>query len=185
MSTFTTEEEITTSNSPAKRLAVNKVDIPSPSSSPSTEPQQPQPIQPQQIATGSEATTAWGVYLNSLNAQYQEKIRRMAQQSNYTLNMRYEDGREEKQVFTRMKLLQWQFDEIEDLRAEATELATTSPRQAQKALSNMYAKASGYILFNPKRGKPMTEQEYKHCEFPDIRPAIDASLLLSLVSDPN
>ena len=69
----------------------------------------------------SEMQTPWSQYLNSLNSQYQNKIRKAAQYSDYTLTLRYEDGREEKQVFTRKKLLQWQFDELEDLRAEASE----------------------------------------------------------------
>ena len=140
---------------------------------------------PRRITDEASATSAWGQYLNNLNGRYQEKIRDAAQQSNYNITIRYEDGREEKQVFTRMKMLQWQFDEIEDLRAEATDLTVKSPREAQKALSKMYTKAATYILFNVKKEKPMTEDEYRHCVFSEVRPALDSAMLLGLISDPN
>src|SRR6266496_2616261 len=135
---------------------------------------------PQQIVD-SEIQTPWSNYLNSLNNLYQKKIQKYAQYSNYTFHLRYEDDRgEEKQVFARKKLLQWQFDELEDLRAEASELATTSPRKAQKALTQMYEKAATFILWNTKKEMSMTVDEYKHCEFSEIRPALDASMLLGL-----
>jgi hypothetical protein len=162
-----------------------------PSSNPSNT--QPQLIQQQQQSAAapapqqiidSEIQTPWSQYVNSLNSQYQKKIQKYAQYSNYTFNLCYEDGQEEKQVFTRKKLLQWQFDELEDLRAEASELAATSPRKAQKALKDMYEKAASFILWNVKKEHSMTADEYKHCEFSEVRPALDASMLLGLVSDP-
>jgi hypothetical protein len=134
---------------------------------------------------GIDNASAWSVYINSLNGKYQEKIKRLASLPNYNLHLRYEDGREEKQVFTRMKLLQWQFDELEDLRSSSQELATTSPRESTKSMQKMYKKAAGYILFNPQTKKPITEDEYKHCELSDVRPALDAAILLALVGDPN
>lgn len=141
--------------------------------------------QPKKII-GDAVQTPWSTYLNSLNAKYQNKIKKAAQLSNYNLTIRYEDGREEKQVFSRMKLLQYQFDELEDLRAEATELSSKEkPRDAAKALSNMYTLAARYLLWNAKEDRPMTTEEYKHCYFSDIRPALDASMLLGLLSDPN
>ncbi len=147
--------------------------------------QQQQSLPPQQIVD-SEIQTPWSQYLNSLNGLYQKKIQKYAQYSNYTFHLRYEDDRgEEKQIFIRKKLLQWQFDELEDLRAEASELATTSPRKAQKALTQMYEKAATFILWNTKKDHSMTVDEYKHCEFSEIRPALDASMLLGLISDPN
>lgn len=134
----------------------------------------------------SDSNTPWSTYLNSLNAKYQERIKKAAQQSNYNLTMRYENGREEKQIFTRMKLLQYQFEEIEDLRAEAGELsAADKSREGTKMLANMYRKAANYILWNAKEERPMTDDEYKHCIFSEVRPALDASMLLGLVSDPN
>lgn len=136
-------------------------------------------------AIAGESNTAWGTYLNSLNSKYQDKIKRMAQLPNYQITMRTDDGREEKQLFTRKKLLQWQFDEIEDLRAQATELAATSARESQKALSTMYKKAATYMLWNPRQQQPMTEDEYRHAVFADIRPALDSAMLISLISDPN
>lgn len=134
--------------------------------------------------TSPEASTAFGNYLNNLNQQYQEIIKRVAQHSSYTFTIRHEDGTEERIEFARRKLLQWQFDEIEDLRAEATELTVTKPREARKAISAMYLKASAYILWNIKKKEPMNEYEYNHAEFSDLRPALDAALLLSLVSAP-
>lgn len=140
--------------------------------------------QPRKIVEDS-IQTPWATYLNSLNAKYQDKIKKAAQVSNYSLTMRYQDGREEKQVFTRMRLLQYQFDELEDLRAEATDLSNKEqPRQAAKALANMYTRAAGYLLWNAKEERPMTTDEYKHCFFSEIRPALDASMLLGLISDP-
>ena len=84
-----------------------------------------------------------------------------------------------------MKLLQWQFDEIEELRALAQEQTTTSPKQSTKSMQDMYKKAAFYTLFNPQTKKPITEDEYRHCELSDVRPALDAAILLALVSDPN
>jgi hypothetical protein len=151
----------------------------------STTIEQQQQQQPKQIVD-SEIQTPWSGYLNSLNNQYQKKIQKAAQHSNYTFNLSYEDGREEKKVFTRKKLKQWQFDELEDLRAEATDLAAAQQaRKAQKALSEMYQKAATYILWNTREEHNMTVDEYKHCDFPEIRPALDASMLLGLISDPN
>lgn len=166
-----------------EKVLATTTTAPSPPQQP-VEEQQQQESKPQPIA-GTETVTPWTNYLNSLNSKYQQRIQRMAQVSNYKLNIRYEDGREETQVYTRMKLLQWQFDEIEDLRAEATELAAKSPREAQKALSAMYLKASGYILFNTKKSRPMSADEYRHCVFSEVRPALDAAMLLGLISDPN
>src|SRR6266496_5127569 len=143
--------------------------------------QQQQAQAPPEQIVDSEIQTPWSNYLNSLNNLYQKKIQKYAQYSNYTFHLRYEDDRgEEKQVFARKKLLQWQFDELEDLRAEASELATTSPRKAQKALTSMYEKAATFILWNMKKEMSMTVDEYKHCEFSEIRPALDASMLLGL-----
>lgn len=134
----------------------------------------------------TDSNTPWSTYLNSLNAKYQDRIKRSAQHSNYTLTMRYENGREEKQVFTRMKLLQYQYDEIEDLRAESSELSTNNKgRESTKKLSEMYSKAASYMLWNAKEERPMTQDEYNHCVFAEIRPALDASMLLGLISDPN
>lgn len=126
-------------------------------------------------------------YTNSLNIKYQEKIKLAAQRSNYTLELVYEDGKTTHYTYTRMKLLQWQFDEIEDLRSEAAELAISSVSaiKANKKLKEMYMKAAKYLLFNTTTEKPMTEEEYRHCFFSELRPAIDSSILLSLVSDPN
>lgn len=139
--------------------------------------------QPKKIVDNVQ--TPWSTYLNSLNAKYQDRIRKAAQAPNYNLTMRNEDGHEEKQVFTRMKLLQYQFDELEDLRAEATDFTNKDqPKEAAKATSAMYTKAANYLLWNAKEERPMTEYEYKHCFFPEIRPALDASMLLGLVSDP-
>jgi hypothetical protein len=134
---------------------------------------------------GSENPSAWSTYINNLNGKYQEKIKRFAAMPNYAFHLRYEDGREEKQVFTRMKLLQWQFDELEDLRSSSQELATTSPRESTKSMQKMYKKAAGYILFNPQTKKAISEDEYRHCELSDLRPALDAAILLALVGDPN
>lgn len=143
-------------------------------------------VAPRAIVAGLDSNTAWGSYLNSLNVKYQERIRKMAQVSNYTLTLEYEDGRSEKQVFIRKKLLQWQFDLIEDLRAEATELgAKGEARKAQKALTSMYLQASSFILFNTKKEKMMTEDEYKHCAVQDLRPALDSAMLITLIPDPN
>lgn len=140
---------------------------------------------PQTIA-GSDANSAWSIYLNSLNAKYQQRIKNMAQLPNYTLTLRDEDGREERQVYTRKKLLQWQFDEIEDLRADATELgAKGEARKAQKTLAQMYRKAANYLLFNTKREEMMGEDEYNHCVFQEVRPALDSAMLIGLISDPN
>jgi hypothetical protein len=133
-----------------------------------------------------DSKTPWATYMNSLNSKYQDRIKKAAQSSNYTLTMRYEDGREERKIFTRMKLLQYQFDEIEDLRAEANELsAAEKPRDSTHKLAEMYKKAAGYILWNVKEERPMTTDEYKHCIFSEVRPALDASMLLGLISDPN
>lgn len=145
----------------------------------------PESDKPQAIA-GTDANSAWSIYLNSLNAKYQQRIKKMAQSPNYTLTLRYEDGREERQVYTRKKLLQWQFDEIEDLRADAAELgAKGEARKAQKALSHMYHQAATYLLFNTKREQMMTEEEYNHCVFQEVRPALDSAMLIGLISDPN
>lgn len=140
---------------------------------------------PQPIA-GADANSAWSVYLNSLNTKYQQRIKQMAQLPNYTLTLRHEDGKEERQVYTRKKLLQWQFDEIEDLRADASELgAKGEARKAQKTLSLMYRKAASYLLFNTKKEEMMTEDEYNHCVFQEVRPALDSAMLIGLISDPN
>ena len=140
--------------------------------------------EPRTIVTDKQ--TPWSAYLNSLNAKYQDRIKKAAQSSNYNLTMRYENGKEEKQVFVRMKLLQYQFEEIEDLRAESSELSDAGkPRESTKMLTTMYRKAASYILWNAKEERPMTEDEYRHCIFSEVRPALDASMLLGLISDPN
>lgn len=140
--------------------------------------------QPKTIVADKQ--TPWSTYLNSLNAKYQERIKKAAQSSNYHLTMRYENGKEEKQIFVRMKLLQYQFEEIEDLRAESSELSDAAkPRESTKILSIMYRKAASYILWNAKEERPMTQDEYAHCIFSEVRPALDASMLLGLISDPN
>jgi hypothetical protein len=148
-----------------------------PTPSPSKLDQQPQP----QTIASVGPTAPFEKY----NLQYQEKIRRWAQYPNYSLNLQYRDGRKEKQVFTRMKLLQWQFEEIETLRAEAQELSITSPTKSNKALNTMYRKAAAYLLFNPKTEQPMTQEEYDSCYAGELRPALDSALLISLISDPN
>jgi|SRR5215510_235385 len=141
--------------------------------------------EPKQIVHGTEAQTPWGSYLNSLNSKYQKRIQQAAQKTKYEFTMRYEDGHEQKSVFHRMKLLQYQYDEIEDLRNEANELGALKPRDSAKALAKMYLKAAGYIMWNVKEDRPMTTEEYNHCIFSEIRPALDASMLLGLISDPN
>lgn len=134
----------------------------------------------------ADSKTPWAGYLNSLNAKYQERIKKAAQQSNYSLTIRRDNGQEEKHIFARMKMLQYQFEEIEDLRAEATELSSADkPREGTKMLANMYRKAATYILWNAKEERPMNEDEYRHCIFSEVRPALDASMLLGLISDPN
>ena len=162
----------------------NTTAVPFSSPPPVNQQQQPTTNPPQQIVD-SEMQTPWSQYLNSLNGLYQKRIQKAAQYSNYTFNLRYEDGREEKKVFIRKKLVQWQFDELEDLRAEASELAATSlASKSHKALSQMYEKAATYILWNTREEHSMTVDEYKHCEFSEIRPALDASMLIGLISDP-
>jgi hypothetical protein len=142
--------------------------------------------QSQKITDASTSGTAWGQYLNSLNAKYQDKIRKAAQQSKYSLTIRNSQGQDESLTFTRMKLLQYQYDEIEDLRAESSEAASANKsKEANKLLRTMYAKAATYILWNVREKRPMTEQEYKMSAFSEVRPALDASILLGLVSDPN
>jgi hypothetical protein len=128
--------------------------------------------------------TPWATYLNSLNGKYQDRIRKAAQASNYSLTMIYEDGREEKHVFIRRKLVQWQFDAIEELRADSTELSNSDkPKLAAKTLARMYSQAATYLLWHAKEDRAMTEDEYKHCVFSEIRPALDASMLLGLITD--
>jgi|SRR5215831_18174145 len=139
---------------------------------------------PKEIVADSK--TPWSAYMNSLNSKYQDRIRKAAQSPNYILTMRYEDGREVKQTFSRMKLLQYQFEEIEDLRAEANELSVADKaRESTKKLAEMYSRAASYILWNVKEERPMTADEYRHCLFSEVRPALDASMLLGLISDPN
>lgn len=142
--------------------------------------------QSEKITDTSTANTAWGQYLNSLNSKYQQKIKDAAQKSKYSLTIRNENGQDESLTFTRMKLLQYQYDEIEDLRAESTELSSINkPKEANKLMRQMYLKAATYILWNVREKRPMTEQEYKMSAFSEVRPALDASILLGLVSDPN
>jgi hypothetical protein len=133
------------------------------------------------------ATSSFSDYTNSLNSKYQEKIRNAAQSSNYKIDLSHKDGMKETITYTRMKLLQWQFDEIEDLRIEAAELSMKSERmiESNKKLREMYRNAAKYLLFNTKTEKPMTDEEYDSCYFQDLRPAIDSAILLSLISDPN
>lgn len=142
--------------------------------------------QAQQITDATTATTAWGQYLNSLNAKYQNKIKDAAQKSKYSLTVRNTQGQDETLTFTRMKLLQYQYEEIEDLRAESTEATNNNkPREANKLMRQMYAKAATFILWNVREKRPMTLEEYRMSAFSDVRPALDASILLGLVSDPN
>lgn len=134
----------------------------------------------------TETNTPWSNYLNSLNSKYQDRIKKAAQQSIYSITIRNENGSEVKQQFTRMKMLQYQFEEVEDLRAQSSELsASNKPREGTKLLSQMYRKAAGYILWNTKEERPMTDDEYRHSVFSEVRPALDASMLLGLISDPN
>jgi hypothetical protein len=142
--------------------------------------------QPKQITDTTTSTTAWGQYLNSLNTKYQDKIKEAAQKPKYSLTIRNANGQDESLTFTRMKLLQYQFDEIEDLRAESTEATENKkPKEAGKLMREMYAKAATYILWNVREKRPMTLEEYKMAAFSEVRPALDASILLGLISDPN
>ena len=142
----------------------------------------PKQAQPQPIA-GEDNPTLTGQYLNSLNSLYQGKLMKWAKLPNYMIRSRDENGNEHKQVYTRMKILQWQFDEIEDYRTESVDLERESKRGAWEKSKEMYKRAAGYVLYNPKTEKPMTKEEYKSCYLEDLRPAIDSSLLIALVSD--
>lgn len=140
----------------------------------------------QQITDATSATTAWGQYLNSLNARYQNKIKDAAQKSKYVLTIRNSNGQDESLTFTRMKLLQYQYDEIEDLRAESTEATNNNkPKDANKLMRQMYSKAATFILWNVREKRPMSAEEYRMSAFSEVRPALDASILLGLISDPN
>lgn len=142
--------------------------------------------QSQQITDATTATTAWGQYLNNLNAKYQNKIKEAAQKSKYAITVRNNQGQDESLTFSRMKLLQYQYDEIEDLRADSTEATNNNkPKEANKLMRQMYAKAATYILWNVREKRAMTPDEYRMTAFADVRPALDASILLGLVSDPN
>lgn len=142
--------------------------------------------QSQQITDATTATTAWGQYLNNLNARYQNKIKDAAQKQKYSLTVRNSNGQDESLTFTRMKLLQYQYDEIEDLRADSTDATNNNkPKEANKLMRQMYAKAATYILWNVREKRAMTPDEYRMTAFADVRPALDASILLGLVSDPN
>ena len=48
----------------------------------------------------------------------------------------------------------------------------------------MYEKAATFMLWSKRNGAMMTVDEYKHTEFSEIRPALDASMLIGLISDP-
>lgn len=138
------------------------------------------------ITESSTSTTAWTQYLNSLNEKYQKKIQAAAQQSKYSLTIRNAQGQDETLTFTRMKLLQYMYDEIEDLRADANEAtANNKAKESNKLTRQMYAKAATYILWNVREKRPMTDEEYKMSAFSEVRPALDASILLGLISDPN
>ena len=129
-------------------------------------------------------------FASGLNAKYQEKIKRYAQMPNYFIHIATADGnggyKRDKVMFTRMKLLQFMFDEIEDLRSEANELQVQGkPKQSQDVLKTMYSKAASYLLWNAKEERPMTEQEYRMADLDEVRPALDSAMLISLVTDPN
>lgn len=139
--------------------------------------------------TSSLSSSTFNQYTSTLGSKYQDKIKDAAQRSKYTLELTFEDGHKETQTYTRTKLLQWQYDEIEDLRAEASELVTaanpTKPREAAAKSKELYIKAAQYLLFNIKTEKTMTLDEYNHCYFPDLRPVLDAAIMLALLPDPN
>jgi hypothetical protein len=151
----------------------------------STDPRQqaqPQVQQEPQPIAGEDTGSPTGQYLNSLNALYQGKLTKWAKLPNYTIHFR-KDGKEDKQVYERMKILQHEFDEIEDLRTQSVDLERESKYAAWQKSKEMYRKAASYTLFNPKTQRPMTEEEYKYCHLEDIRPAIDSALLIALISE--
>jgi hypothetical protein len=157
----------------------------------STEGQPQQQQQQQQQQQPPTPKIPFSEFTSKLNSDYQEKIRKYAQKPDYKIHIATapSNGKARQSdlvTFTRMKLLQYQFDEIEEIRAEATELSMAGKLQKADILTRqMYKKAASYLLWNVSADRPMTEDEYKMSDFAEVRPALDSAMLISLVSDPN
>jgi hypothetical protein len=122
-------------------------------------------------------------WTESLGQEYQDKIKRYATMPDFKIHIAIDGGPKREVVrFARMKLLQYQFEEIEDLRAEMMDLTTAGKtRQAETVSRQMYRKAASYILWNISADRPMSEDEFKYADISESRPAIDSSLLITLL----
>ena len=129
---------------------------------------------------------AFDEYVQSMNKEYAEICKKMAQENEYEIKIRYND--EDKIVkFRRKHMTQRNIDECEDLRIAAKELTDEGGRDREAKAKNRewYLAIGRNCLQNVKENRMMNEDDYDNSVSNTLRAVLDGSIMSEMSGVPN